>query len=67
MIDNMRTKQGNQWVAGNVVKVGFLKLRVIGPVQNCSYYGLPQAYILKSLDGKVAYEFVPHNGLHRLN
>lgn len=61
-----RTDTGNQWVAGQVVKVGFLRLEVVGPIQNCQYYGLPQAYLLKSLDGTRAYEFVPHNGLHRI-
>lgn len=64
MIDNSRTKQGNQWVAGNVVKVGFLSLRVVGAVAVKD--GLPDIYTLESLDRTRRYEFIPHNGLTRI-
>lgn len=56
------TKQ--DWSIGAVVKVGFLRLRVISA--HAVKDGLPDIYTLTSLDGRVSYEFVPHSGLTRL-
>ena len=56
------TKQ--DWTPGAIVKVGFLKLRVI----SCEAVidGLPDIYTLESLDGRKHYEFIPHHGLSRI-
>jgi len=59
------TRTGNQWTVGNTVKVGFLKLRVLGMRAEKDY--LPDIYTLESLDGTKRYEFIPHNGLTRIN
>lgn len=60
-----RTATGNDWTIGNVVKVGFLTLRVLSV--RAEKDGLPDIYTLSSLDGTKAYEFIPHNGLNRIN
>ncbi len=52
------------WTIGNVVKVGFLQLRVLGV--KAVKDGLPDIYTLESLDGQKRYEFIPHNGLARV-
>lgn len=61
MIKN--TKQN--WEVGQVVKVGFLSLRVTG--SRAEYDYLPDIYELESLNGERKYEFIPHNGLTRIN
>jgi hypothetical protein len=53
------------WSVGATVKVGFLQLRVLG-VRDV-YDGMPDIYDLESLDGSRQYEFIPHNGLSRIN
>jgi hypothetical protein len=58
-----RTTQ--DWSNGSIVKVGFMELRVLG-VQAVND-GLPDIYTLESLDGAKRYEFIPHNGLNRIN
>jgi len=57
-------KSGNKWEIGNVVKVGFMTLRVLGVRAEKDY--LPDIYTLESLDGTKKYEFIPHNGLTRI-
>lgn len=61
MIKN--TKQ--DWSIGSIVKVGFLSLKVTGARAEKDY--LPDIYSLESLDGTKLYEFIPHNGLCRIN
>ena len=58
------TNSRQDWSTGSIVKVGFLKLRVI----SCEAVidGLPDIYTLESLDGRKRYEFIPHNGLTRI-
>lgn len=57
------TKQ--EWEIGQKVNVGFLKgLTVTKKVATPGDY-MPDAYELVS-DKGVRYEFVPHNGIHRL-
>ena len=58
------TNSKQDWTPGAIVKVGFLKLRVI----SCEAVidGLPDIYTLESLDGRKHYEFIPHNGLTRI-
>lgn len=53
-----------EWKIGNVVKVGFMQLRVIGA--RAEYDFLPDIYSLESIDGTKKYEFIPHNGLQRV-
>lgn len=64
MINTNRTKKGNTWEVGSVVKVGFMTLRVLD-VRAIKDY-LPDIYTLESLDGTKQYEFIPHNGLTRI-
>ena len=59
-----RTKSGNTWMIGEVVRVGFLNLRVIG-VRSIKD-GLPDIYSLESIDHIRKYDFVPHHGLTRI-
>lgn len=49
------------WKIGNVVKVGFLSLRVVGV--RAVKDGMPDIYDMESLSGAKRYEFIPHNGL----
>ena len=56
-----RTKQN--WSIGEWVKVGFMKLKVLGV--RAEFDGLPDIYTLESSTGK-KYEFIPHNGLYAI-
>ena len=60
----MITKTTQKWEPGQVVKVGFMQLRVLSARAEKDY--LPDIYTLESLDGTKKYEFIPHNGLHRI-
>ncbi len=66
MINNSK----QDWSVGSIVKVGFLKLRVVAI--KAVYDGLPDIYDLASLDRDVngdyrCYQFIPHNGLTRIS
>jgi len=63
MIDTTRSKN-KSWNVGDVVKVGFMTLRVVS-IQAVKDY-LPDIYSLENLDGSRSYEFTPHNGLQRI-
>lgn len=56
----------NDWTVGGVVKVGFMRLRVIEGARAVKDF-MPDIYKLESLDGKKHYEFIPHNGLRRID
>lgn len=60
-----RSKQ--VWQVGEVVKVGFMSLRVVGTEATPGDH-LPDAYHLIGLGHKAdrKYRFVPHNGLERV-
>lgn len=60
-----RSKQ--VWQVGEVVKVGFMSLRVVGKEPTPGDY-LPDAYHLIGLGDKAdrKYRFVPHNGIERV-
>jgi len=60
----MITRGRQDWSIGAVVKVGFLRLRVLGV--EAVKDGLPDIYTLESLDSSRRYEFIPHNGLTRV-
>lgn len=63
----MITNSKQKWEVGEVVKVGFLQLRVIEKEPTPGDY-MPDAYILCGLGDKFnrKYRFVPHNGLERI-
>ena len=61
----MITNSKQNWSPGNVVKVGFLSLRVLSA--RAEYDWMPDIYTLESLDGSRRYEFIPHNGLTRVS
>lgn len=58
-----RTEQN--WEVGEVVKVGFMRLRVLAKVATPGNY-LPDQYALTSLTGERFYRFIPHNGCTRV-
>ena len=57
-----RTAQ--DWSVGSVVRVGFLRLLVIGGPEKV--VGEQDRYRLESMDGTREYEFQPHCGLVRV-
>lgn len=59
------TNSKQSWSIGSIVKVGFLTLRVLGVRDE--YDSMPDIYTLESLDSSKRYEFIPHNGLTRVN
>jgi hypothetical protein len=63
---NGRVKRGKRqdWTPGNVVRVGFMQLRILGYQAVKDY--LPDIYTLSNLAGDKYYEFVPHNGVIRI-
>ena len=63
-VSGMITHTKQNWQVGNVVKVGFLSLRVVDA--KAEYDGLPDIYTLESIDGSKRYEFIPHKGLTRV-
>lgn len=60
MIINTR----QNWSVGQVLRVGFLSLRVVSVRSERDY--LPDIYTLESMNGERKYEFIPHNGLERI-
>ena len=61
----MITHTKQNWTIGATVKVGFLTLRVVSV--RAVRDGLPDIYTLTNLDGTRTYEFIPHNGLERID
>lgn len=53
------------WMEGEMVKVGFMTLKVLKRVPTPGDYK-PDAYILGSAKGGI-YRFVPHNGLTKFD
>jgi hypothetical protein len=60
----MITKTKQNWEIGNIVKVGFLTLRVVSV--KAIKDGMPDIYTLENLNGTKRYEFTPYNGLERI-
>ncbi len=54
------------WEVGFTVKIGFLTLRITEKVATPGDWK-PDMYRLESLDKTRKYEFVPHNGLERVD
>ena len=67
MINNTLAKirSGNTWEIGQRVNVGFLKGLLVVKHEAIKD-GLPDVYTLTSDKGGI-YEFIPHNGLKRIN
>jgi hypothetical protein len=61
----MITKTKQNWSTGQIVKVGFLTLKILSV--KAIKDRLPTVYTLSSLDGKKIYEFIPHHGLTRIS
>lgn len=59
----MQAKQN--WSVGSTVKVGFLSLVVVAKVATPGDFK-PDAYVLASPTKGTFYEFVPHNGLNKI-
>jgi hypothetical protein len=62
----MISNSNQTWAIGAVVRIGFLSLRVTGFLPTPGD-GMPDAYLLESIDGAKLYRFVPHYGLERIN
>lgn len=58
----MITKTKQVWAVGEIVKVGFLSLRVMATQATPGDYK-PDAYILANAKADKFFRFVPHNGL----
>ena len=54
------------WEVGEMVKVGFLSLRVTAKEPTHGDYA-PDAYLLTDKTGAKKYRFVPHKGISRIN
>ena len=62
----MAIKNSTQnWEIGATVKVGFAQYRVTG--FRSVVDGLPDIYTLENLRGDRKYEFIPHNGIVRID
>jgi hypothetical protein len=62
----MITHSRQDWSIGSVVRVGFLRLRVIAAIATPQNYR-PDEYALESLDGTKWYRFTPHHGIVRVD
>jgi hypothetical protein len=58
----MITKSKQIWAVGEMVKVGFMSLRVMATQETPGDYK-PDAYILANAKADKFYRFVPHNGI----
>lgn len=61
----MITKSKQVWEVGEVVKVGFMQLRVLAKVATPGNW-MPDQYALTNVKGDRFYRFVPHNGCERV-
>lgn len=59
------SKPKQDWAIGNIVKVGFLNLEVVGIKTNTTYRG-HQIFELKNAKG-VRFEFSAYEGLNRVD
>jgi hypothetical protein len=58
----MITKTKQVWAVGEMVKVGFMSLRVMATQATPGDFK-PDAYILANTKADKFYRFVPHNGI----
>jgi hypothetical protein len=64
MINTFRSKN-KSWNVGDVVNVGFIKGLKVLKVEAVKDF-MPDIYTLQGKNGAL-YEFIPHNGLTRIN
>jgi hypothetical protein len=62
----MITRTRQNWSINSTVRVGFLRLRVIGVIPTPANHR-PDEYALESLDGRSHYRFTPHCGIVRVD
>ena len=62
----MITTSRQNWSINSIVRVGFLRLRVIAVIPTPANHE-PDQYGLESLDGTRWYRFTPHLGIHRVD
>jgi|DEB3_MinimDraft_2_1074329.scaffolds.fasta_scaffold04954_3 hypothetical protein len=62
----MITTSRQNWSINSIVRVGFLRLRVIAVIPTPANHE-PDQYALESLDGTRWYRFTPHLGIHRVD
>lgn len=60
-----QTSKNVSWEIGAIVNIGFMKGLEVVSVR-AEFDGLPDIYTLKGKNGAI-YEFIPHNGLSRIN
>jgi hypothetical protein len=61
------TNSDQSWAVGDIVAIGFLKLRVAGFSSREWRSRRPDSYRLESINGNGrAYEFTPYHGLERV-
>jgi hypothetical protein len=60
----MITKTKQDWSIGNIVKVGFLQLKIVGARAEKDF--MPDIYELVDERNGYKYEFIPHNGLFKI-
>lgn len=61
----MNNAPKQNWSIGQVVKVGFMQLRVISGKIATPGNGFPDEYALENIKGDKFYRFTPHNGCYR--
>jgi hypothetical protein len=61
----MITNTKQNWEIGNIVKIGFMQLKVLKAIPTPGDW-LPDQYLMINVKGDTYYIFVPHNGLQRL-
>ena len=54
------------WSPGSIVRVGFMRLRVLCSLATPGDYR-PDVYALESIDGRLFYRFTPHHGITRVD
>jgi hypothetical protein len=58
--------QRENWTVGEIVRVGFLSLRIIGnKIATPGNYAADE-WPMESLNGKGFYRFIPHRGLYKM-
>jgi len=67
LLRQMYNSQKQDWTLGQIVKVGFMQLRVISGKISTPGNGRPDEYALENVAGTKFYRFTPHNGCYRVD
>jgi hypothetical protein len=62
----MISRTVQNWSPGSIVRVGFMRLRVLCCIATPGDYR-PDAYALESIDRRSFYRFTPHHGITRVD